>query len=44
MCGQFFFVFPESNEYYHPDGILKKISKNDPNDKWYFSLYKASKI
>ncbi len=31
-----FFVSQESKNYYHPDGILKKVSKDDPDDKWYF--------
>lgn len=31
-----FFVSDITGFYYHPDGILKKVSKDDPLDAWYF--------
>ncbi len=31
-----FFVSDITGMYYHPDGILKKVSKDDPRDAWYF--------
>lgn len=31
-----FFVSQESKRYYHPDGVLKKVSEDDPQDDWYF--------
>ncbi|XPF95441.1 diguanylate cyclase [Colwellia sp. RE-S-Sl-9] len=33
-----YFVSNASGNYYHPKGILKKVSKNDPQDNWYFSF------
>jgi len=33
-----FFVSEQSKTYYHPDGILKKISADDPRDTWYFRV------
>jgi diguanylate cyclase (GGDEF)-like protein len=35
-----FFVSEKTGKYYHPKGILKKISETDPQDKWYYSLRK----
>ncbi len=31
-----FFVSEITHRYYHPDGILKKVSPDDPQDRWYF--------
>ncbi len=31
-----FFVSEESKKYYHPEGVLKKVSEDDPHDEWYF--------
>jgi diguanylate cyclase (GGDEF)-like protein len=31
-----FFVSEKSRLYYHPDGIIKQVSKDDPADEWYF--------
>lgn len=33
-----FFVSDITKNYYHPNGILKKISKEDPQDSWYFNI------
>jgi diguanylate cyclase (GGDEF)-like protein len=31
-----FFVSEKTKRYYHPDGVLKIVSKGDPYDAWYF--------
>ncbi|WP_045216515.1 sensor domain-containing diguanylate cyclase [Desulfonatronovibrio magnus] len=31
-----FFVSDQTLNYYHPDGILKQVSQDDPQDEWYF--------
>ena len=31
-----FFVSDMTRKYYHPLGILKEVSKDDPQDEWYF--------
>lgn len=31
-----FFVSDKTYNYYHPDGILKQVSKDDSRDEWYF--------
>ncbi len=31
-----FFVSDKTHKYYHPDGILKKVSQDDPHDIWYY--------
>lgn len=31
-----FFISENTHLYYHPDGILKQVSEQDPADKWYF--------
>ncbi len=31
-----FFVSEKSRLYYHPDGIIKKVSEAEPADQWYF--------
>jgi len=30
-----FFISDKTLNYYHPDGILRKIDKNNPEDNWY---------
>jgi len=38
-----FFVSGQTNNYYHYSGMLKKISKNDPHDVWYYSFKKSNR-
>lgn len=33
-----FFVSEMSHHYYHSTGILKTVSMDDPQDKWYFNM------
>ena len=33
-----FFVSEKTKNYYHPDGIIKKVSIDDPQDLWYFRV------
>ena len=33
-----FFVSEKSRTYYHADGVLKTINKEDPRDAWYFRV------
>ena len=33
-----FFVSENTKIYYHTDGILKKVSENNPRDKWYYRV------
>ncbi|MBU1706058.1 hypothetical protein KKG19_05040 [Patescibacteria group bacterium] len=30
--------------YYHADGILKKVSSNDPRDAWYFRVREMATV
>lgn len=31
-----FFVSENSRRYYHPEGVIKTVSEDDPQDGWYF--------
>lgn len=31
-----FFISEKTRRYYHPDGIIKQVSEDDPDDAWYF--------
>lgn len=31
-----FFVSESSGNYYHPSGVLKRVSSKNPDDRWYF--------
>ncbi|WP_417805036.1 diguanylate cyclase [Thalassospira lucentensis] len=31
-----YFISEKTRNYYHPSGIIKKISEEDPDDVWYF--------
>jgi diguanylate cyclase (GGDEF)-like protein len=31
-----FFVSETSGRYYHPNGVLKRVSASDPRDRWYY--------
>lgn len=31
-----FFISEQTRRYYHPDGIIKQVSEDDPADAWYF--------
>ncbi|MFB9886370.1 sensor domain-containing diguanylate cyclase [Balneatrix alpica] len=33
-----FFVSEQSRRYYHPQGVIKTIDKDDPQDAWYFNF------
>lgn len=33
-----FFISEQTGNYYHSDGILKKISRADPHDVWYYEF------
>jgi diguanylate cyclase (GGDEF)-like protein len=33
-----FFVSEATGRYYHPDGVLKQVSRQDPRDRWYFNF------
>lgn len=33
-----FFVSEKTGKYYHPTGVLKTISENDPQDSWYYRV------
>ncbi len=33
-----FFISEKTGNYYHAGGILKKVKKEEPRDKWYFRL------
>ncbi len=33
-----FFVSEKTRNYYHPDGILKQVHPEDPEDSWYFRV------
>jgi len=32
-----YFISEETRNYYHPTGVIKQISEDDPADDWYFS-------
>lgn len=33
-----FYVSETTRHYYHPDGIIKTVTENDPDDAWYFRV------
>lgn len=33
-----FFVSERTRNYYHPDGLLRKVSEDNPQDNWYFRV------
>lgn len=33
-----FFVSERTRNYYHPEGVLKQVSPDDPGDAWYFRV------
>lgn len=33
-----FFVSDKTRLYYHPQGVIKKVDKSDPQDAWYFNF------
>ncbi len=35
-----FFISEKSRRYYHPSGVLKTVSEEDPGDSWYFRVRK----
>lgn len=35
-----FFVSERTRRYYHPTGVLKTVSADDPGDQWYFRVRK----
>ncbi len=37
-----FFVSDNTRKYYHPTGVLKKVSETDPQDTWYFRVKNMS--
>jgi diguanylate cyclase (GGDEF)-like protein len=37
-----FFVSERTRTYYHAEGILKKVSPNEPRDLWYFRVRKMA--
>ena len=37
-----FLVSERTRTYYHSNGILKKVSPNEPRDKWYFRVRKMN--
>lgn len=38
-----FFVSEKTRKYYHTSGVLKTVSKTDPQDTWYFRVRKMQK-
>lgn len=38
-----FFVSEKTRKYYHPTGVIKTLSTDDPLDKWYFNFRKNQK-
>ena len=36
-----FFVSERTGQYYHPTGVLKKVSASNPDDAWYFQARAA---
>ena len=37
-----FFISDRSRRYYHPSGVLKEVSEDDPRDAWYFRARKMN--
>jgi len=33
-----FFVSERTRRYYHPDGVLTEVQRDDPSDEWYFRV------
>jgi diguanylate cyclase (GGDEF)-like protein len=33
-----FFVSERTRNYYHPDGLLRKVTEDNPQDRWYFRV------
>lgn len=33
-----FFVSEQTRQYYHPEGVLRTVSPDDPQDSWYFRV------
>jgi len=33
-----FFVSEATRNYYHPTGVVEKVTRQDPSDKWYFRM------
>ncbi|MBU0604215.1 MAG: sensor domain-containing diguanylate cyclase [Gammaproteobacteria bacterium] len=33
-----FFVSERTRRYYHPEGMLRKVSENEPQDRWFFRV------
>ncbi|MHC8491091.1 sensor domain-containing diguanylate cyclase [Thalassospira sp. SM2505] len=38
-----YFISDRSRNYYHPSGVIKKITEDDPADSWYFRARDAKK-
>ena len=38
-----FFVSEQSHQYYHPNGSIRTISKNNPENEWYFQAREMNK-
>lgn len=38
-----YFISDETRNYYHPSGIIKQVSEDDPADDWYFRARDAKK-
>jgi len=38
-----FFVSDKTKQYYHPKGVIKTLSQDDPLDNWYFNFKKNQK-
>lgn len=38
-----YFISEETRNYYHPSGVIKQISEDDPADVWYFRTRDAKK-
>lgn len=37
-----YFVSEKTRRYYHPNGVLKTVSEDDPQDAWYFRVRKLT--
>ena len=33
-----FFVSDRTRNYYHPEGVVEQVVRNDPSDAWYFRV------
>lgn len=42
MAATAFLVSDASGRYYHPDGILKRVSPQDPRDAWYYRILRSA--